>query len=117
MGHDWLHEPKWDGFRFQVIRDGSDVRLYSKNGKEYSSKLPGMRQAFAELPTNSAILDGELYLIDPRGGAHFYRLMHQRRARRPGEGLLEFLAFDLLHQNGVHLRSLPLTKRKRDLNG
>jgi len=27
-GDDWLHEPKWDGFRFQVDKDGSDVRLY-----------------------------------------------------------------------------------------
>ena len=37
-GHDWLHEPKWDGFRFQVIKDGGDVRLYSKSGAAYSNK-------------------------------------------------------------------------------
>ena len=115
-GKDWLHEPKWDGYRFQVIKDGSDVRLYSKSGGEYSSKLPGMRKSFAELPTNSAILDGELCLIDPRGGAHFYRLMTQMRTRWPEEGLLVFLAFDLLHQDGVDLRSLPLSERKRDLD-
>jgi hypothetical protein len=54
-----------------VIKDGSDVRLYSKNGAEYSNKLPGMRKAFAELPTNSANLDGELCVIDPRGGATY----------------------------------------------
>ena len=70
-GDDWLHEPKWDGVRFQVIKDGSDVRLYSKSVADYSNKLPNMRKAFAELPTNSVVLDGELYLIDPGGGAHF----------------------------------------------
>jgi bifunctional non-homologous end joining protein LigD len=113
---DWLHEPKWDGFRFQVIKDGSDVRLHSKSGGEYSSKLPGMRKAFVELPTDSAILDGELCLIDPGGGANFYRLMTQMRTRWPEERLLVFLAFDLLHQDGVDLRSAPLSERKRDLS-
>ena len=114
-GDGWLHEPKWDGFRFQIIKDGSDVRLYSKSGADYSNKLPGMRQAFAELPTNSVILDGELCLIEPGGGAHFYRLMHQMRTRWPDESQLVFLAFDLLHQDGVDLRSLSLTERNRDL--
>jgi ATP-dependent DNA ligase len=33
-GDDWLHEPKWDGFRFQVMKDGSEVRLYSRHGAE-----------------------------------------------------------------------------------
>jgi ATP-dependent DNA ligase len=106
-------------FRFQVIKDGSDVRLYSKSRKSgavYSNKLPSMRKAFAELPTNSAILDGELCLIDRRGGAHFYRLMHHMRTRWPEESLLVFLAFDLLHQDGWILRSSALSERKRDLN-
>ena len=114
-GDGWLHEPKWDGFRFQIIKDGSDERLHSKSGADYSNKLPRMRKTFAELPTNSAILDGELCLIDPAGGANFYRLMTQMRTRWPEEELLVFLAFDLLHQDGVDLRSLSLTERKRDL--
>jgi bifunctional non-homologous end joining protein LigD len=114
-GDGWLHEPKWDGFRFQIIKDGSDVRLYSKSGPDYSNKLPGTRKAFAELPTNSVILDGELCLIEAGGGANFYRLMRQMRTRRPDESQLLFMAFDLLHQDGVDLRSLPLTERKRDL--
>jgi bifunctional non-homologous end joining protein LigD len=59
-GDDWLHEPKWDGFRFQIIKDGGDVRLYSKSGAEYDDRLPGMVEAFAKLPTRAAILDGEL---------------------------------------------------------
>ena len=66
-------------------------------------------------PTRAAILDGELCLIDPTGGAHFYRLMHQMRTSHPDESQLMFLAFDLLHQDGVDLRGLPLSERKRDL--
>jgi bifunctional non-homologous end joining protein LigD len=78
----WLHQPKWDGFRFQLIKDGSDVRLSSKSGADYSNKLPGIRKVFAELPMNSAILDGELCLFDP-GGANFYRRITQMRTRWP----------------------------------
>ena len=115
-GDDWLHEPKWDGFRFQVIKNGSDVRLHSKSGAEYTDRLRGMRDAFGKLPTQSAILDGELCLIDPRGGAHFWKLMAQMRTKWPEEDLLIFLAFDLLYQDGVDLRHLPLTERKRDLD-
>jgi bifunctional non-homologous end joining protein LigD len=114
-GDDWLHEPTWDGFRFQVIKDGTRIRLYSRHGAEYTDRLPRMAEAFAKLPTRSAIVDGELCLIDPRGSAHFYRLMAQMRTSHPDESQLMFLAFDLLHQDGVDLRGLPLSERKRDL--
>src|SRR5262245_53165816 len=39
-GDDWIHEPKWDGFRFQVIKDGAGVRFYSRLGAEYTEGLP-----------------------------------------------------------------------------
>ena len=56
-GDDWLHEPKWDGFRFQIIKDGGKVRFYSRHGAEYTDRLPRMAEAFGKLPTQSAILD------------------------------------------------------------
>ena len=115
-GDDWLHEPKWDGFRFQIIKDGAGVGLYSRYGADYTERLPRMVEAFSKLPAQSAILDGELVLINPRGGAHFYRLMREMRTSHPDEAQLMFLAFDLLHQDGVDLRGLPLSERKRDLN-
>jgi ATP-dependent DNA ligase len=115
-GDDWLHEPKWDGFRFQIIKDGERVRLFSKSGADYTERLPRMAEAFVMLPTQSAILDGEMCLIDSRGGAHFYKLMAQMRTRSPDESQLMFLAFDLLHQDGVDLHGLPLSERKRDLD-
>jgi bifunctional non-homologous end joining protein LigD len=112
-GKHWLHEPKWDGFRFQVVKNGSAVRFYSRNGTE---RLPGMRKAFAELPADAAIIEGELCLVDLRGAAQFSELMWQMRARWPDESRLMFLAFDLLHQDGVDLRSETLTQRKRALD-
>ena len=59
-GDDWLHEPKWDGFRFQIVKDGSVVRFYSRHGAKYTDRLPRMAEAFAKLPTKLAILDSHL---------------------------------------------------------
>jgi bifunctional non-homologous end joining protein LigD len=59
-GEAWLHEPKLDGYRFQVMKDGERVRLFSKSGAEYADRLARMLDAFAALPTRSAVLDGEL---------------------------------------------------------
>ena len=106
-GDDWIFEPKWDGFRFQIVKDGREVRLYSRHGAECTERLPGMAEAFGKLPTKSAILDGELVLIDPRGAAHFYRLMAQMRTSSPDEAQFMFMVFDLLHQDGIDLRALP----------
>jgi bifunctional non-homologous end joining protein LigD len=115
-GKHWLHEPKWDGFRFQIIKDGSAVRFYSRHGADDTERLPGMRKAFAELPADAAIIDGELCLVDLRGAAHFWQLMTQMRSRWPDENRLMFLAFDLLHQDSADLRSETLTQRKRALD-
>ncbi len=46
-------EPKCDGFRFQIIKDGSQVRFHSRHGAEYGDRLPGMVEAFGKLPTES----------------------------------------------------------------
>jgi bifunctional non-homologous end joining protein LigD len=115
-GEGWVFEPKWDGFRFQIVKDGAGVRFYSKSGADYTARLPMMAEAFAKLPAKSAILDGELVLIDPRGFAHFYKLMREMRTNHPDEAQMVFLVFDLLWQDGVDLRSLPRSERKRDLH-
>jgi bifunctional non-homologous end joining protein LigD len=112
-GEGWTHEVKLDGYRFQIVKDGDRVRLYSRSGAEYTE--PVMVEAFAKLPAHSAVLDGELCLIGPDGRPRFYQLMKEMRTRRPDESVLVFFCFDLLQQDGVDLRGLPLSERKRDL--
>jgi len=80
-GDGWLHEPKCDGFRLQVIKDCNKVRFYSRNGKEFTERLPKMRRAFAELAADSAILDGKPCLIDATDATDFWRLMVEMRSR------------------------------------
>ena len=62
-GDDWAARTQVDGFRFQIIKVGNAVRLYSRHGAEYTDRLPGMVEAFAKLPARAAILDGELRLM------------------------------------------------------
>ena len=71
------------------------VRFFSRGGAEYTDRLPRMAEAFAKLPQGT-IVDGELCLVDPRGAAHFYRLMAQMRTNHPDESQLVFLAFGRL---------------------
>ena len=115
-GPEWIHEPKWDGYRFQVIKNGRIIRICSRRGADYSDRLPRMVGWFAALPTRAAVLDGELCYLDATGAANFRMLMVEMRSSSPDELPLMFLAFDLLHQNGVDLRQLPLSERKRDLH-
>ena len=72
-GSGWLFEPKWDGFRFQVVKDGDLVRLFTKSGAEYSDRPPGMVEHLKRLPTRAATLDGELCLIGTDGRPRFLR--------------------------------------------
>ena len=110
-GEGWICEVKLDGYRFQVVKDGDRVRLYSRSGAEYTDRLPRIVEAFAKLPARAAVLDGN----GADGQAKFYRLMHEMRTRRPDELALVLFCFDLLHQDGVDLRGLALSERKRDL--
>jgi bifunctional non-homologous end joining protein LigD len=114
-GADWVHEVKWDGYRALITKDDDRVRIFTRSGAECSTRLPRMVEAFAKLPARSAVLDGELCYIGADGQAKFYALMREMRTRAPDESALMFFAFDMLHENGVDLRRLPLSERRRDL--
>ena len=116
-GDQWVHEAKWDGFRIQVVKDGSDVRLYSKTGTDWTRKLPAIVEAFRRLPARSAILDGELCHSGASGRPDFRALMREMRQARPDPFHLVVYAFDLLHLNGADLRPLPLRERRQKLVG
>ena len=49
-GDDWVHEPKWDGFRLHAIEGNRGVRFYSRSGAEYTDPRPRRVEAFSKLP-------------------------------------------------------------------
>ena len=112
-----MHETKWDGYRIQIVKDGSDVRLYSKTGSDWTKKLPSMVSEFGQFLARSAIIDGELCHSGASGRPDFSALMREMRQARPDPFHLVVYAFDLLHLNGADLRPLPLRERRKKLVG
>jgi bifunctional non-homologous end joining protein LigD len=90
-----------------------DARITSRNGTDYTAEFPEVVAAAMELPARTALLDGEVVVLDERGRSSF-RLLQQLGASRRG---LAFFAFDLLMLNGEDLEPLPLQERKRRLEG
>ncbi|HUS35798.1 MAG TPA: ATP-dependent DNA ligase [Verrucomicrobiae bacterium] len=62
QGEGWQYEPKWDGFRCLVFRDGDKVELQSKAGQPLARYFPEMVEAVKELPAKQFVLDGELVI-------------------------------------------------------
>ncbi len=106
--HDWIFEPKLDGFRAVAYIERDTTRLVSRNGNRFKS-FPTLTSAVSEaFAGREAILDGEIVHIGPDGKPRFYDLMRRRSPQH-------FYAFDLLWLDGRDLRSLPLLERKRGL--
>src|SRR5450432_1418422 len=66
-GADLIYEPKWDGFRCIVFRDGDDLDLQSRNQKQLLRYFPELREPLLEQLPDRVVLDGELVVANERG--------------------------------------------------
>ena len=112
-GAEWLSELKLDGYRLLVWLDHGRARLVTRNGHDWTARLPVLAGRFATLQADTALLDGELVALRPDGTSSFHDLQGALGDGR--DGGLYFYAFDILHLNGWDLRSAPLIERKRVL--
>jgi ATP-dependent DNA ligase len=119
-GDGWCFEPKWDGFRTIVFRDGEDVYLQSRNGKPMNRYFPEIEPQVRSLGPERIVLDGELILVVD--GIQEFDLLGQRihPAKSRVEMLAEktpaaFVAFDLLAEGDEMLMDLPYTERRERL--
>jgi bifunctional non-homologous end joining protein LigD len=110
-GPDWVHEIKYDGYRFVALRQNRRVRIVSRNGVDWTGKLPALRDALLALPCRDCIVDGELVAYDDAGHSRFDLL--QQRFGEGGE--LRAAVFDLLHLDGSDLRGEAQDTRKAAL--
>jgi hypothetical protein len=62
-GPDWLHEVKYDGYRVRVERDGDRVRLFSRNGYDWTSRYPWIVEAARKIRQKRFVLDGEAVIL------------------------------------------------------
>jgi ATP-dependent DNA ligase len=119
-GDDWCYEPKWDGFRTIVFRDGDDVHLQSRNGKPMNRYFPDVVEQALALPAKRYVIDGEMVVtVD---GVQEFDLLSQRihpaasRVERlANEWPATLVAFDLLAEGDETLVELPYTERRKRL--
>ena len=120
-GDGWQYEPKWDGFRCLVFRDGEEVRLQSKSGKPLGRYFPDVVEAVAGLPARRFVLDGEL-VIEVAGALSFDELqlrLHpaaSRVAKLAAAHPALMVTFDLLvDESRRDLTAEPLAVRRERL--
>jgi bifunctional non-homologous end joining protein LigD len=111
-GRDWMYEVKFDGYRALLIKNGSSVRIRSRNNKDLTHAYAGVRAAGLRLRADTAVIDGEIVAADTTGRPSFQALQH--RGAHPGYTIV-FYAFDLLHLDGQSLTGLGLDERRTRL--
>jgi ATP-dependent DNA ligase len=117
-GAEWQYEPKWDGFRCLLSRNGDKVDLRSKSGEDLTRYFPELVEAAEKLKAETFVLDGEI--VVPRGKAFSFDDLLQRihpaasRVRKLSQGTPAlYLAFDLLASaKDKKLSTQPLDKRR-----
>ena len=114
-----LFEPSWGGARALVFvgpagqPGGGDIRIVDADGVDRTAALPELAGTAVRVAARSAILDGELVVVDAEGRADPGALAG-RLAGGPGRPAA-FLAFDLLHLDGISMLNQPLVKRREAL--
>ena len=112
-----LYEPKWDGFRCIVFRDGDEVELGSRNERPLTRYFPELSAPIREQLPDRCVLDGEIVIVTG-DGLDFEALLQRIHPAASRINLLaeqtpaSFVAFDLLAEGDEDLRPLPQAERR-----
>jgi bifunctional non-homologous end joining protein LigD len=120
---EWLFEIKWDGYRAVSFFQDGKVRLVSRNQNDLTGEFPELHELSKLIKAKSAVLDGEVVVLDEQGRASF-SLMQQRTGIRKGgrrtgarrELQVVYYIFDLIYLDGYDLRRVALEQRKQVLS-
>lgn len=118
----WLFEIKWDGYRVVSFLENGRVRLVSRNQNDLGPRYPELQALPKFVKAKTAILDGEVVVLDAQGRSSF-SLMQQRtgirahgRQAAPRSDLpILYYVFDVIYLDGYDLRKVGLDDRKRVL--
>jgi len=119
-GNGWLYEPKWDGFRALVYRDGAEVHLQSRDLTLLDRYFPDLLASLRGCLPARAVLDGEIVIAGERG-LDFAALLQRVHPTAARVALLaeaapaSLVVWDLLALGDEDLRHLPLWQRRRRL--
>lgn len=109
-GDEWTHEVKYDGYRMLCRIDKGVVRMFSRNGKDWTDKFGAIVGEAKHLERKAVWLDGEVCAVDEKGRSNFQALQH---ALAGGTKKLVYFVFDLMYLDGFDLTNVTLNERKR----
>jgi len=120
LGNSWIYEPKWDGFRALVFRDGDEILIQSRDQKSLNRYFPELLGPLQSQLPDRCVLDGEVVIA--RGGALDFEALQLRI--HPAASRVRLLSqqcpasvvfFDLLSNDDRDLRTVPFGERRREL--
>jgi bifunctional non-homologous end joining protein LigD len=111
-GEERQYEVNWDGYRGIALIDRGKAKVWSRNERDLSKRFPMIVEGLEKLAVKSAVLDGEVVVLDEEGKPSFQALQHlsPKNARN-----VFYYAFDLMHLDGMDLKHLPLDERHERL--
>ncbi|MDN8618599.1 DNA ligase D [Variovorax ginsengisoli] len=112
-GDDWVLEIKFDGYRMLARVDDSGVRLFTRNGHDWTKKLPHLARDLAAMKLPPCWLDGEIVILNGQALPDFGALQNAFDNARTKD--ITFHLFDLMHLDGLDLRQVPLVERRAQL--
>jgi ATP-dependent DNA ligase len=119
-GENWLFEPKWDGFRTLVFRDGDEILIQSRDEKPLDRYFPELHEPLRSMLPPRCVVDGEMVIVK-NDGLDFDALqlrLHPAASRvklLSGQIPASFVFFDLLCLGDRDLRGEPFATRRREL--
>jgi DNA ligase-1 len=110
-------QPKYDGFRVQIHKDGDQVSIFSRNLESMTAMVPELVAAAGRLAAGSVIIDGEAIAYNPE--SEEYRPFQETMGRRRKQGIEQFalrvplraFVFDVMYRDGSDLTALPYVQR------
>jgi ATP-dependent DNA ligase len=119
-GAEWQYEPKWDGFRCLVFRDGDQVELQSKAGQPLARYFPEIVETVKKVAAKQFVLDGELVIPEEKGLSFDELLLRLHPAESRVRKLAAahpalLIVFDLLAEGKTSLIDLQLQQRREAL--
>lgn len=106
----WQYEIKFDGYRLLTRIESSSIRLYTRNGNDWTAHLPALAAALAKMRLPNGWYDGEIVALNERGIPDFQRL--QNAFDQSNTTDIVYYLFDLPYCNGYDLRQVSLQSRR-----
>jgi bifunctional non-homologous end joining protein LigD len=110
---EWTYEIKFDGYRLLARIDGGKIQLFTRNGNDWSHKLPHLVKAVGEMKLGKGWLDGEVIVPNENGIPDFQALQNAFDSSRTQS--IIYYVFDIPFHAGYDLRSAPLIERREYL--